>query len=280
LITDQRQVVSLARAQFSQDCDPLHHRDVVGYGQIPRYVVPPTYTAVYSTGGGGFEYMAPFSVTLPGIVADRFEALALAALARARSPLAVDLLMDQPRRWRLQPALSEEDEARSRRLNRLIDPPMVVLAGPPNVGKSTLSNALLGRSMSIAHDQPGTTRDYTAALFDLVSLVVRWHDTPGLRTTDDPIEGKAIELAGRMMASADVLIAMTDAEHDWPTLPREADLRIAGKADLGVRSDSDLSVCGLDGRGLAELAAVVRDRLVPREDLADPGTWRFDPRLP
>jgi len=75
LITDQQQVVGLARAQFFQDCDPLHHRDVVAYGQIPSYVVPPTYTAIYSTGGGGFEYMAPFSVTLPGIAADRFEVL-------------------------------------------------------------------------------------------------------------------------------------------------------------------------------------------------------------
>jgi hypothetical protein len=75
LITDQPQVVSLARGQFFRDCDPLHQRDVVAYGQIPRYLVPPTYTAVYSTGGGGYDYMAPFSVTLPGMAADRFEVL-------------------------------------------------------------------------------------------------------------------------------------------------------------------------------------------------------------
>jgi hypothetical protein len=50
---------------------------VVAYGQIPRYVVPPTYTAVYSTGGGAFVYLAPFSATLPGMTADRFEVLAL-----------------------------------------------------------------------------------------------------------------------------------------------------------------------------------------------------------
>ncbi len=91
--------------------------------------------------------------------ADRFEALALAAVARAHSPLAIELLLDQPRRWRAEPALSDSDLARSRRLNRLIDPPIVVVAGPANVGKSTLSNALLGRSMSIALDLPGTTRD-------------------------------------------------------------------------------------------------------------------------
>jgi GTP1/Obg family GTP-binding protein len=114
---------------------------------------------------------------------DRFEALMLAALARAQSPLAIDLLLDQPRRWRrirrARRQLSEEDLARSTRLNRLIEPPVAVLAGQPNVGKSTLSNALLGRAMSIAYDMPGTTRDYTAGWIDLAGLVVSWHDTPG-----------------------------------------------------------------------------------------------------
>ncbi|MHC4107157.1 MAG: GTPase, partial [Planctomycetota bacterium] len=110
---------------------------------------------------------------------DRYEAIALAAVARAHSPLAIDLLLDQPRRWRAQPALSDSDLARSGRLNRLIDPPIVVVAGPANVGKSTLSNALLGRSMSIALDLPGTTRDYTTGRVELAGLVADWYDTPG-----------------------------------------------------------------------------------------------------
>lgn len=75
VITDQRQVVDEVRALFAQDCDPLRHQDVVAYGQMLRYTVPPTYTAVYSTGGGGYAYMAPFSATLPGVAADRFELL-------------------------------------------------------------------------------------------------------------------------------------------------------------------------------------------------------------
>ncbi len=206
---------------------------------------------------------------------DVHEARMLAALGRARSPLAIDLLLDQPRRWRDDPPFTGEDTARSGRLNRLMDPPVVVVAGPPDVGKSTLTNALVGRTLSITMDHPGTTRDYTAGLVDLRGLVVRWHDTPGLRETDDPIEREAISLVRPLMAGAACLIAMTDAAHDWPELPREPDLRVAGKSDLGPRRDADLSVCALRAEGLEDLTAAVRELLVPAADLSHPGVWRF-----
>ena len=67
-------------------------------------------------------------------------------------------------------SLSEEDLARSRRLNRLIEPPLVVVVGAANVGKSTLGNALVGRSMSIATDLPGSTRDYTSGRVELAGV--------------------------------------------------------------------------------------------------------------
>jgi tRNA modification GTPase len=240
--------------------------------------------------------------------ADRIEALMLAAVARAASPLAIDLLLDQPRRWRdLHPSplgrgargegdsFFEEDVARSRRLNRLIDPPLVLVASPANVGKSTLSNALIGRDMSIALDQPGTTRDFVSARIDLAGLVVDWHDTPGIRTTRDPIEAKAIDLASRLIERADLLIAMTDHEHDWPALPRAPDLSVINKIDLtgtpdltsppGVRKvriapgRDVLPISALTGAGLPALVAAARDALVPPADLAHPGPWLFDDRL-
>ncbi len=232
--------------------------------------------------------------------ADTFEALALAAVARAASPLAVDLLLDQPRRWRtLTPppsqggdsgvghiSLSEEDLARSQHLNWLIDPPLVVVVGATNVGKSTLSNALLGRSMSITADLPGTTRDYTSGRIELAGLVVDWHDTPGLRETVDPIERKAIDLARSLLDTADLLIALADHEHDWPPLPRDPDLRVLNKIDLlpsrpgkGVGGEGLVSISALHGTGLAELVTTVRDQLVPPADLTHPGPWLFDDRL-
>jgi tRNA modification GTPase len=216
---------------------------------------------------------------------DSVEAIMLQTLARAQSPLAIDLLLDQPSRWRAAAAagssFSSEDQARSARLNRLIDPPIVVLAGQPNVGKSTLSNALLGRAMSIAFDRPGTTRDYTSARIELAGLVVDWHDTPGIRTTSDVIEQRAIELARRLIDRADLLIAMSDHEHDWPELPREPDLRIFNKIDLDQSSKRSkvLGVSAKTGAGMAELVTAVRSALVPDEDLMHPAPWVIDERL-
>ncbi len=206
------------------------------------------------------------------------EAEVLRAVSRAASPAAIDSLLAQSA-FSFEPQeVTDEDRARSARLNRLIDPPLVVLAGPPNVGKSTLSNALVGRSMSIALDQPGTTRDYTAAMIELRGLVVRWHDTPGLHETSDRIEARAIELSKRLMEVADLLIAMTDADHEWPDLPRAADLRIANKADLRRRDDADLSLAAATGEGVPDLVRRVRDALVYPGDEAAAASrpWLFE----
>lgn len=211
--------------------------------------------------------------------ADRIEALTLAALARAASPLAIDLLLGQPQRWRRGEPPDTGMTPRSGRLNRLIEPPSVVLVGPPNVGKSTLCNALAGRGVAISLDAPGTTRDYVWVRLELAGLVAMWHDTPGLRATEDPIETEAVALARRLMLECDLLVAMTDPEHDWPRPPRPADLRVASKADLGPRRDADLSVSATTGDGMPELVRCVRDLLVPPADLAHPGPWLFDAGL-
>lgn len=211
--------------------------------------------------------------------ADEFEALALFAVSRAASPMAVDLLLDQPHRWRSAPHLTDGDRARSRRLNRLVDPPLVVVAGRSNVGKSTLSNRLLGRPMSIAADSPGTTRDYTAARINLNGLVVHWIDTPGLRDSGDPIEQRAIEIAARLIERADLLLAVTDHEHDWPRLSRPADLRVANKSDLARRGDGDLAISALTGEGIERLVITLREHLVSAAALTHAGPWLFDQRL-
>lgn len=180
------------------------------------------------------------------------EAELMMMLARAESPLAVDVILKM---------MADDAKPGENALRHLVQPALVVLAGAANVGKSTLTNRLAGRAVSIAHDMPGTTRDYTMTLIDLNGVVVRWHDTPGLRDTDDPIEREAQQLARQLMEQADVLISMTDAEHDWPRLPREPDLRICGKADVATRPDAALCVSAVTGEGVTELVQMVRARL-------------------
>jgi len=137
----------------------------------------------------------------------------------------------------------------------LLEPVTVVLAGAPNIGKSTLLNALAGRDVALVEDEPGTTRDATQTLVDLNGVVVRWTDVPGLRAeTADPIESEAILRANRVIDEADLLIAGADATSDWPLLARESDLRVALRADLGVRPGADLRVTREDRSSLEALA--------------------------
>ncbi|MBN1580994.1 MAG: lamin tail domain-containing protein, partial [Anaerolineae bacterium] len=75
LIVDQADTARYLETLFSRDCDPIHHHDIVSYGALDKYTVPVTYTAVYSTGGGGYNYMAPFSATMPALQAERLEVI-------------------------------------------------------------------------------------------------------------------------------------------------------------------------------------------------------------
>ncbi|MCH2133778.1 MAG: 50S ribosome-binding GTPase [Phycisphaerales bacterium] len=208
---------------------------------------------------------------------DPIEAAALAVMADAASPLALDLLMRQSERWSALDEWTEADDARSLRLNRLLVPPRVVVVGPANVGKSSLMNALAGREVAITLDRPGTTRDFVAWPIELGGLVVHWHDTPGRRASDDPIEQDAIELSARLLETADMVISVADPMSDW--LTPDADLRLGLKCDLGLRPDADVCVSAHTGEGIIELVECVREHLVPAADLASTRPWRF-PGLP
>ncbi len=212
---------------------------------------------------------------------DRVEAFAMASLTRAASRLAVPLLLAQSTTWHATPP-TDADLPRSRRLRRLLVPPRVAIVGAPNAGKSTLCNTILGRTMAITGPEPGTTRDYVAARIDLEGLVVDWFDTPGLRDTDDPIEREAIVLAKDVIAGADLLVAVAEPGTPWPILPREPDLRILTKCELGgaaLGAPADLAISALTGAKMPEFVALLRERLVPEEDLEDGRPWIFDDRL-
>ncbi|MEM9753124.1 MAG: GTPase [Planctomycetota bacterium] len=175
------------------------------------------------------------------------EADALLAIAHASSPAAIDRLAKQPQAWRdwfASPAGSApHPPSSSDPRDRLLVPPTVVVVGRPNVGKSTLLNALVGRTAALVADLPGTTRDWVGSTVELVAkgsdpladaVAVRWLDTPGLRSSDDAVEQAAIAAARDAIQRADVLVVLRSPDIDWPdadALPREADLRVLNKAD-------------------------------------------------
>lgn len=212
---------------------------------------------------------------------DAYEALMLRTLAQANSRLAVDLLLDQPKRWRLKPVLDPDDLSRSLRLNRLIQPAHIALVGQPNAGKSSLMNALMGRTISIATHLPGTTRDYTTGLIDLAGVTALVHDTPGLRQTQDPIEASAIELAASVVARADLVVLLSAPDCGWlkTVFSRAPDITVRTMADIAKCDDADICISSETREGLSHLTQMLRERLVPECDLNHPGAWLFDPQL-
>ena len=97
----------------------------------------------------------------------------------------------------------------------LLYPWQVVIAGRPNVGKSSLINAIAGYQRAIVHNLPGTTRDIVAVQTALDGWPVEISDTAGLRRPGDPIEQAGIELANEKIAAADLLVLVFDASLPW-----------------------------------------------------------------
>ena len=137
---------------------------------------------------------------------------------------------------------------------------LVVLAGAPNAGKSSLLNALLDENRAIVSDAPGTTRDAIEAWLDLDGWPVRLVDTAGLRKTGDAVEAEGVRRAEALIAQADVVLAL-DCD---PSASGERVLRVHAKCDLG-RGDG-LNVSSRTGEGLDDLKHAVVSRL---EALAD-----------
>ncbi|MBL8763562.1 MAG: 50S ribosome-binding GTPase [Phycisphaerae bacterium] len=214
---------------------------------------------------------------------DVLEARSLAAIARAASPRAVGLLLDQPARWSRDPCPEPRELARrSRVLDRLIEPPLVVVRGASNIGKSTLLNRLAGRNVAAAADEPGTTRDYVGANLELDGLLVRYADTPGLAEFGaDPVLDEALCVSESIVALADLILLCGDSVSGFPAPPARAAalLRVGLRADLGPAPiGADCEVSSRTGAGLEDLARAVRRALVPDAVLEHPGPWRFWPQ--
>jgi tRNA modification GTPase len=108
----------------------------------------------------------------------------------------------------------EEVLAAQGRSERLREGLVVAIAGPPNVGKSTLMNALARREVAIVSPHAGTTRDVIEVQLDLDGYPVTVIDTAGVRETDDPVEQEGVRRARSRAADADLVLWMTDAQHE------------------------------------------------------------------
>lgn len=145
----------------------------------------------------------------------------------------------------------------------------VVIAGPPNVGKSSLFNALLGERRAIVTEVPGTTRDSLEALLDIGPWSIRLVDTAGLRETDDVVEKLGVEVSLEQVARAHVLLVCADTapglDATVEALSGRTDaaiLRALTKQDDGpAEVTSDLAVSALTRHGIGELLDRLRNTL-------------------
>jgi tRNA modification GTPase len=142
---------------------------------------------------------------------------------------------------------------------------LVVLAGRPNVGKSSLFNALLGVERALVTEIPGTTRDTIEAAAEVGGWPLRLADTAGLRESDDRIERLGIEVSHRYLAVADLVLLCIEGgrppdEEEAALLERHPSLLVRTKSDL-TPDLQGLAVSVATGNGLGDLKLALADRL-------------------
>jgi len=162
--------------------------------------------------------------------------------------------------------LSEIEEVLGARARseRLRDGLVVAIAGPPNVGKSTLMNQLARREVAIVSPYAGTTRDVIEVHLDLDGYPVTLIDTAGIRATEDPVEQEGIRRAEARAADADLVLWLTDARdpatHYQGTAPVWT---VRNKVDLmGEGAGSEVAGAGfaisaVSGDGVAKLVEAI-----------------------
>ncbi|QIE41008.1 tRNA uridine-5-carboxymethylaminomethyl(34) synthesis GTPase MnmE [Rhodobacteraceae bacterium SC52] len=146
----------------------------------------------------------------------------------------------------------------------------VAIIGPPNIGKSTLLNALAGRDAALTSEVAGTTRDVIEVRMDIDGLPVTFLDTAGIRETSDAVETLGIERALRRAENADVRVFLTDGQMPTGFVSREADIVLVGKTDISRKAVNGIS--GKTGEGVHDLLRSISDRLGGMASLAGVAT--------
>lgn len=129
----------------------------------------------------------------------------------------------------------------------------VVIAGPPNAGKSSLLNLIAGCERAIVTDVPGTTRDHIEVALALSGIPIRLTDTAGLRDSGETVEQIGVDRARSLIGLADVLIWLGDPD-DAPAHPRI--VRVHGRCDVAGREQpppGSIAVSSKSGEGLQRL---------------------------
>jgi tRNA modification GTPase len=146
----------------------------------------------------------------------------------------------------------------------------IAIVGAPNVGKSSLFNALLGTARAIVSEIPGTTRDLVSEVIDLDGLRVTLVDTAGLRETDDAVEAEGVRRASAAGQTADLMLEVFDGSivgeiksENTNKIIDNKRLIVFSKSDLGIAwSHPDaVSISTMTGDGLGVLRARIRERL-------------------
>ncbi|MFP6796759.1 MAG: tRNA uridine-5-carboxymethylaminomethyl(34) synthesis GTPase MnmE [Pseudomonadales bacterium] len=142
----------------------------------------------------------------------------------------------------------------------------LVIGGAPNVGKSSILNALVGDERAIVTSIPGTTRDLLDGDLVIDGLPVRVRDTAGIRESEDLVEQKGVARARAALKESDAVIWVVDDGESTPTIPafeaptltvrNKCDLTGKGAGRVGVR---DLRLSALTGAGMDELKGEIKD---------------------
>jgi len=149
----------------------------------------------------------------------------------------------------------------------------VLIAGKPNVGKSSLLNTLLKEKRAIVTSVPGTTRDLIEEVVNINGLPVKLLDTAGIRNSEDPVEREGVNLALQRIPTADLILYILDASRDFDSDDRLVADSLSGlntlivfnKADLPVKLSlpADLhtlpvsSISTLTGEGIVDLKKLI-----------------------
>jgi len=146
---------------------------------------------------------------------------------------------------------------------RLRDGLRIAIVGPPNAGKSTLFNALVGDEAAIVSAVPGTTRDVIERPLSMGGMPIVLLDTAGIRASSDPIEAAGIERAVRQREVADIILDLSGEASPAPHV-----IAISAKADVVEARHDTLAISAATGSGLAALRhrmTEIATSLLPRE---------------